>query len=491
MRLSSGLIVGALLGCASADLLFARQNPGGTSAGPVPRPTPTPESTSESTPPTPSPTSDIPSGGTGGGGSSRSPGGGGNGADTTVTRTVTVTGGGDASTTTTFNVVTSTVTTTTTFFSTEFITSNGETATSTIYVTSTEIVDQKVRRTLDAGLAPRTAAPAPAPAEPTPALHLDQRARAGPEADLRRRRVILFKRATVTVTSTTTVGGGNSVVTVTGSSTFVTILPTVITNVITSTVFANARTTVTTTSVIKITSTRVALTAPDGSATTIGSNGGGVSGVSGNSRSGDDGDGLSSGAKAGIGVGVGAVGLAFLAAIGFCVWRRRRNPKPVHDDFMGASEVPVGGPSGSTGHDARPMSETTSAGGYLAATPSHSLKKHGASPEGYRGTAMGDGRAGYAQPASYGAAYATPSRSTTMTNQHRNSLVPGGDQLPRHPTPAGSSMISPAAEGTAELGHDNPATTVWHNHGAAEIDGQAVMSHQSGPVYEMPTQSYR
>jgi hypothetical protein len=44
---------------------------------------------------------------------------------------------------------------------------------------------------------------------------------------------------------------------------------------------------------------------------------------------------------------------------------------------------------------------------------------------------------------------------------------------------------------TAELGADNMAANKWHSDNAAEIDSQPVMSHQSGPVYEMPTEPYR
>ncbi|PHH67859.1 hypothetical protein CDD83_6373 [Cordyceps sp. RAO-2017] len=96
---------------------------------------------------------------------------------------------------------------------------------------------------------------------------------------------------------------------------------------------------------------------------------------------------------------------------------------------------------------------------------------------------MGDGRAGYANPAPYGAAYAayTPSRSTTTTTQQNRHSAVSGDQLPRHPTPGDSSLVSPMTD-TAELGNEG---------GAAEIDGHAVMSHQSGPVYEMPTSQHR
>ncbi|KAF4511982.1 hypothetical protein G6O67_001173 [Ophiocordyceps sinensis] len=142
---------------------------------------------------------------------------------------------------------------------------------------------------------------------------------------------------------------------------------------------------------------------------------------------------------------------------------------------MGASEVPVGG-SGGRGPGSQPMSQSTAAGGYLG--PSHSQHKPGATAEGYRGTAMGDGRAGYANNlAPYGSAY-TPSQG-------------GDNQLPHHPTPGDSSIISPVTPDTAELGNDSAAAAAWNNPGAAEIDGQPVMSHQSAPVYEMPTQRYR
>lgn len=44
---------------------------------------------------------------------------------------------------------------------------------------------------------------------------------------------------------------------------------------------------------------------------------------------------------------------------------------------------------------------------------------------------------------------------------------------------------APPSHNAVELGSDNANAARWHNNNATEIDSQPVMSHQSGPVYEM------
>ncbi|PKK50392.1 hypothetical protein CI102_9431 [Trichoderma harzianum] len=100
-------------------------------------------------------------------------------------------------------------------------------------------------------------------------------------------------------------------------------------------------------------------------------------------------------------------------------------------------------------------------------------------PEGYRGTALGDGRAGYAKPEPYGSAYTSSSPATTMANTV--SPVSFDNR---------AANVPPAHADAAELGNDNVNAAKWNNPEASEIDGNAVLSHQSGPVYEMPTQNY-
>jgi hypothetical protein len=157
--------------------------------------------------------------------------------------------------------------------------------------------------------------------------------------------------------------------------------------------------------------------------------------------------------------------------------------------------VPVGGP---VGGNSPPMSHQTSthhaaAAGLLG--PGGRSVSSKPSPEGYRGTAMGDGRAGYAKPEPYGAAYAQPS-STSPTNRSSTlaSTTPyspanntvssmGADTLPSHASPTDA----------AELGNEGN-TGRWHSGNATEMDAQGV-GHQSGAlpqnVYEMPAQNYR
>lgn len=450
MRPPLGLVLGALLGVARADRhLLPRQNTATPTASATGQP---PAATSENTAspsapgPAPNPT---PTPNPGGGG------GGGGGDDVTVTSTVLTTVG--AAGTTQSITVTSTTTTFSTVFSTTTVTGDQPTATTTVFVTSTVFVDQKRKRAIDEGDRPSLAAPAHVSAAPTPpAADGSDGAATSPH--------VLVKRATKTETVTSTVSASRAAATVTATSYAV---KSGVTTVVTQTDQPNAQTTVTTTNTLTVTSTRVS-SLVEGTATE------GPGGDGGASGGGDEG--LSTGAKAGIGVGAAVGALALLGVAVLLCLRRRKGPKPVHDDFMGASEVPVGG-SG-------PVSQPTPVGGYVA--PSRSQHK----PEGYRGMAMGDGRAGYANNLTpYGSAYTpyTPSRSTTLTQHHGTA---GDNHLPRHPTPGGSSMASPVSPIAAELGHDSAAAAAWNNAGASEIDGQAVTGHDGGPVFEMPAQGY-
>ncbi|TWU75895.1 hypothetical protein ED733_005887 [Metarhizium rileyi] len=368
--------------------------------------------------------------------------------------------------------------TTTDILTTTVTKSDGETSTKIAYVTSTQTVNSK--RSLDGALEFIGDGPAQVDAIPTSA----------PTATgirggyLGLERVRKNKRADITSTTTVTVTGEGSTTTVVDTvtinikSTTTTLVRA--TSLVTETFQANAKTTVTETSTIvsklTVVSTDVIETG-----------------------------GLSTGAKAGIGIGASLTVLTIIGAFLWFCTRRRRGPKPDPDDLLGpSSEVPVGA-GGS-----RPMSEgLTSTPGTV---PRRSPVLPNVQPEGYRGTAMGDGRAGYAQPDPYGAAYA-PTRSTTNSSRPtRSGTLSPNDQLPRHPTPdtAAANSVSPlsARLETAELGNDgagakwhateaaemstdNPAATKWHSDDAQEIDSQPVMGHQTGTVYEMPTEHYK
>ncbi|KID91780.1 hypothetical protein MGU_01750 [Metarhizium guizhouense ARSEF 977] len=493
MRLSWGLVLGLALG-ASAGRIAPRQNvasttgpsPAASSIGGGSEPT-TPTSTSSSSSSSSSSIS-TPSSSAGGG-------------DTTVFVTATVTSAGGGSTVSETTTVTAssvtTVTITTTDIATTTITmTDGETSTRTVFVTSTQTVNMK-RRSVGNVLQFNGNGPAHVDAQPTAAAT----ATGIPSRDLSPERIGIEKRAVVTSTVTVTVGGGGSATTVTQTvtknvrSTTTTVVHT--TSLITETYQANAKTTVTVTSTIVTKLTVVSTGVVESTSTPTGSP---------NPPSNDDNNGgLSTGAKAGIGVGAGVAGLAIIGALLWFFTRRRRGPKPDPDDLLGpSSEVPVGA-GGS-----RPMSEG------LASTPGSVPRRSpvlpNVQPEGYRGTAKGDGRAGYAKPEPYGAAYA-PTRSTTNSSYPpRSGTLSPGDQLPRHPTPDTTTVasVSPlsARPQTAELGNDgagarwhtseaaemasdNPAAAKWHSDNAHEIDSHAVMSHQSGPVYEMPTEHFK
>lgn len=473
MRLPLALALGALLGSAQASRLVHRQDDGGseTSGSASPGPDPTtkpPEETSSAPPP--------------------------NESDTTTTLTTTVTGEGDVQTTTVSttvgSTVVSTVKSTTTIYTTTTVTrSDSDVETSTVYTTVTTTGSGNAKRGFDNVPAPQTEPPTP---RPTAGLNNFQ------------------KRETITEYVTVTDGGGTSTDTVTATISQDVVSKSLqvisVTSIDTVTKQANAKSTTTTTLTRTQTSVETGVTTE----------------TSETDLSNDDGndDGLSTGAKAGIGAGVGVGALLIIGALIFFCMRRRRRPKADPDMMAGASEVPVGGPGsrGGTGNgSARPMSHNSSnAGAYLAAARPPVSKT---SPEGYRGTAMGDGRAGYAKPNPYGSTY---SRSTGTTGPPPSS---GPDSLPEHPHPGGENVmtavggntVSPVSRNSpgpgghvapvptpspqppqhgqhpmpVELGADNTAANKWHTDSAAEIDSQPVMSHQSGPVYEMPTESYR
>ncbi|KPM38427.1 hypothetical protein AK830_g8129 [Neonectria ditissima] len=421
-------------------------------------------------------------------------------SDSTITRTVTVTDA-DADTitqkTTVQRTVTSTIVVTSTKFETETVTSSGETATSTVYETSTTWANEK--RAIN--LAPRTVdnhGIAIVDAKPTDTPKLSD----AEQQDLRHfliGRNDLVKRATVTKLVTVTVGSdaGKTVVnSVTQTVISTTSKATVVTKTVTETEAAGASTTITKTSTLVITSTRVttgvvvtATVAPTGSYGTAGT--GGSDSSSSDSSSSSSSSGLSTGAKAGIGAGCGVVGLAVIGIILWCCLKKRNKPsKSEIDDMFGSSEVPVGGVrgNGTSPHMAQtsPGMDSALAGGRLSAKNS--------TAEGYRGTALGDGRAGYAKPNNYGSSYnaVSPetqySRTATMNTAGREELL--ADHHAR------GDLVSPATTTTtaAELGNDGGGAR-WIKSDAAEIDGTQMSSARgSSPaehVYEMPAQPYR
>ncbi|KAK7394048.1 hypothetical protein QQX98_013169 [Neonectria punicea] len=426
--------------------------------------------------------------------------GGSSDADSTITRTVTVTDD-DADTitqkTTVQRTITSTIFVTSTVFETETVTSDGETATRTVYETSTTWANEK--RAID--LAPHTVdnhglAIVDAKPTDTPELSdLDLQ-------DLRNALVgrnELVKRATVTRVITVTVGSdaGKTVVnSVTQTVISTTSKPTKVTKTVTETEAAGASTTVTKTSTLVITSTRVttgvvktATVAPTGSYGTAGT--GGSDSSDSTSSSSSSSSGLSTGAKAGIGAGCGVVGLAVIGIILWCCLKKRNKPsKSEIDDMFGSSEVPVGGVRG---NGTSPHMAQTSPGMDSALAPGRMPTKN-STAEGYRGTALGDGRTGYAKPNTYGSSYnaVSPetqySRTTTMNTAGREEL------LPEHH--GRGEMVSPATTTTtaAELGNDGGGAR-WIKSDAAEIDGTQMSSARAASpaehVYEMPAQPYR
>jgi len=199
---------------------------------------------------------------------------------------------------------------------------------------------------------------------------------------------------------------------------------------------------------------------------------------------------------------VGALLLIGLLAFFIRRMRKNRSNKPDLDDFGGASEFPVGAAAAETAGRSNdpPMSHQDSTRHAAAAGL---LSPHGRapptqkSPEGYRGTAMGDGRAGYAKPSTYGSAYAPPS-STSPTNRSStlHSQTPftpssaGADSLPSHPAPSDANAAEMGQVGGGGYGAYQPGA----GHGATEMDAAGV-GHTSNAapqnVYEMPSQNYR
>ncbi|KAF4471254.1 hypothetical protein FALBO_1840 [Fusarium albosuccineum] len=428
--------------------------------------------------------------------------------DVTVTRTRTVTDNNVATvsrSTTVMRTITSTVLVTSTAFKTTTVTSSdADTATKTVYVTSTKWANEK--RALD--LAPRTiggpeelVAVAAAPTVTSIPEDFVPKDVDGEHYGLRAfRRGILHKRATVTEFVTITEGEDS------GTTVFNTISRTVISTVssqtkitktITETEQADAKTTVTVTSTLEVTSTRVTTgvvrtetVAPSGEYGPSGT--GGADSDSGSDSSNDD-KGLSTGAKAGIGAGAGVAGLVVIAGlIWFCLKKRRSNKhKAEYDDVFGASEVPVGGPVNNNNPTTPNMSQVSPVTASSTLAPSRNPTK-GSTPEGYRGTALGDGRAGFAKPLPYGRAYMPTSPETQAVSpetQYSRTAVGTDHGSPNHAT---AKMYSPT--NTAELASDSAAAK-WHQNDAAEIDGNQVSSARgTAPpdnVYEMPAQPYR
>jgi len=445
-------------------------------------------------------------------------------SDTTVTVTRTVSGG-DGDTATSTRTVSTTRTTTiavtaTVFRTTTVTSSDEETATETIYETSTEWANERraielaMRTVAQVDAIPTTHAPPPvvtSAAEHNPAM-------AQPRAHL-------AKRDTITVTETVTgdQGADTTVVdTVTRTAVSTATTETTVTEDVTETEQANASTTVTVTSTLTVTSSSVSTGISEATETSSSDDGDGDGDGDSSSGSGssDDSGGLSTGAKAGIGAGVGVAALAIIGAIVFFCWRKRRNgPKYDPDDnAFGASEVPVGaaaaaaGGAAGAGAAAGPrtpdMSHTPSTNSRLtpAAAAAAGPKPYQA-PEGYRGTAMGDGRAGYAKPEPYGAAYTrasginkspgpmspspvSPDTAYSRPTDRTSTMHSGPDVLPEHPLAAemdSSSYAQPQELGT----HNDAAASRWANPHATEIDSQPVLNQSHGPVYEMPSENYR
>ncbi|KAG9251167.1 uncharacterized protein F5Z01DRAFT_639568 [Emericellopsis atlantica] len=430
-------------------------------------------------------------------------------SDTTVTVTKTVSGGSgntDTSTKTVSSTRTTTIAVTATVFKTTTVTSSDEkTATTTIYETSTEWANK--RRAIE--LAMRTVAQVDAiPTTDAPAPIVTSAVEHSP--DMAQPRAHLAKRDTITVTKTVTgdKGADTTVVdTVTRTAVSTATSRTTVTESVTETEQANASTTVTVTSTLTVTSSSVSTGITQPTETSSGDSSSGSSGDSG---------GLSTGAKAGIGAGVGVAALAIIGAIVFFCWRKRRNsPKYDPDDnAFGASEVPVGAAAagGAAGAAAGPrtpdMSHTPSTNSRLApAAAAAAGPKPYQAPEGYRGTAMGDGRAGYAKPEPYGAAYTrasginkspgplspspvSPDTAYSRPTDRTSTLQSGPDVLPEHPTAA--EMDSASYAQPQELGaHNDAAASRWANPHATEIDSQPALNQSHGPVYEMPSENYR
>jgi hypothetical protein len=468
MRLQWALLLGALVGAHAQGVIKRQDDSDETSSGAPPA--------SSSEPPTSSSSSAEESTSSQPPASSSSSAGGDDDEDTTVFRTVTVTND-DVETvnrvTTVFSTSTTTVFVTSTEVKKSTVTEDGDVSTSTEWVTVTSTVQKRslAVRTLDAE---DREVPAPAPFTTVPSDWYAPRAAQDPH--------LLGKRATITQLTTVTEdsdGGATTVFSTAVRRVVSTVTDeTTITTTIIETARPNAKSTSTVTSTLTITSTAkgsggVSTSDPE---PTGGSGDNGDNNSGGNSDSSKD-KGLSTGAKAGIGAGAGIAGLAIIGVLAWFFLRRRRDPKPDHDDLIGASEVPVGGPVGSSGHSGPSTAHHNAAAAFLA--PGRTQTKASHSPEGYRGTALGDGRSGFAKPSPYGSAYA-PASSTSPTTAYSQ---PTDYDYSGH-TERGSTMVSSnSPDGLPE--HPSPQSA------AAEIDSRPAVAQHGGPVYEMPGQPYR
>ncbi|CAI6093452.1 hypothetical protein V2G26_017531 [Clonostachys chloroleuca] len=326
-------------------------------------------------------------------------------ADVVVTSTKTVTGDVETVTskTTVGSTKTVTVTSTKTKLETDTTTASGDVETSIVVVTTT--VAGNAKRAV-----PEIPAATTAPAVLDGAFDL----------------VRLAKRATSTEVVETTVAGKTTTVWETQSdeATTTKVVETEITSKVTITKNPDAASTTTITSTQTETSLNISTdvvtrttTASSGASSTSSAGSGNSDGGNSGSNSGSD-SGLSTGAKAGIGAGVGVAGLVLIIGLAwFCIRKRRDGADHDHDDLFPASEVPVGaGGARASTHTATmshasishqpSMSQSTAGGVYP--TPARSPTFPNVAAEGYRGTAMGDGRSGYAKPEPYGAGYAKP-----------------------------------------------------------------------------------
>ncbi|KAK2054895.1 hypothetical protein LY76DRAFT_608086 [Colletotrichum caudatum] len=425
----------------SRPMPVLRPRQGGT--GVTPTPTPTGGSTTPTTPTSAPPDEEV---------------------TTTVTTTTTVGGGGGGGTTTSttvvFRTITTTILVTSTSFQTTTVTSNDvATATVTNYVTSTVLAKRSLEvLPLDAPLPPAQITPPAAAA-----------------ADGYRRRAFVEKRALVTVVVTVTgPAAGVSTVVSTRTSTvvFTTTSNTVFTSLLTSTQFNNARTTVTVESTLTVTSTSIDTAAPTtvdtGPTTGIISTPTGSSGPQDTGGS-DDSGGLSTGAQAGIGVGVGLVGLAVLLAAGWWAYKRHRANRPSRSDLDDMRAYDPNGPSPL--HEPTGMSET---GGGFGRAPAGAgamrrqpVPKHQLSP---------------------------PSQSVSPLSKQAVSPTSAGHSRP--PTGGaqelGGTGVMPAEMGgdeVVEMGDSEPRPQQALQHTPA-----AGRPYNSGPVpdtYEMPAESVK
>ncbi|OHE92193.1 hypothetical protein CORC01_12487 [Colletotrichum orchidophilum] len=383
---------------------------------------------------------------------------------TTVTVTTTVGGGGAGGTVTSTTVflrtIITTVVVTSTTFQTTTITSNDvATATVTHYVTSTVLA----KRSLNFLPAPDAPFDAPA-AQITPAV--DPR-------DIRRYGVI-EKRALVTVVVTVSgSAAADTTVLSTQTSTVVvtTTSNTVFTSMITSTLFNNAKTTITVESTLTVTSTSINTAAPTTveSGPTTGNLGTATATATGGAQStgsSSSGGGLSTGAQAGIGVGVGVVGLAALIAIGYWLYKRRKANRPSRADLDDMRAYDPNGPSplgGSAGMSEAGYGGAAALGAGAGTQRRQPVHKHQLSP---------------------------PSQSVSPVSNSTVSPTGGAQEL-------GGTRILPAEMGgdeVVEMGESQPRPQPQQPPQQQQSRPAPGMTYNSGPVpdvYEMPTERYR